>query len=251
VPVVNEREKEIETKHRSILERAASLVDKETKRIVVRTLEESTTASVLIHDAADWQAIWKEDPTNYGTKATPGEIPRLHKAHAARVEAWRKLDTPLQRVVDGCNLAVGAWIREEQRKRDAAAAKLETKERRNEPAFVAPREKVQVTGIITVERWEAQVFYCLGDECRCKLQPADNESEEKGQREEAIANLHYTQGLWALVQAVAKKKADLAYVTENQKLLDDLAREKHDMADKDGYILPGVRCVRLEGTRRG
>lgn len=244
VPVINERERQIETQQKSILERAASLMDKQTRRIVVRSQEEANLASSLIHDAAEIQAVWREDPTNYGTRAAPGEIPRLNQAHAARVTAWRKLHDPLQRVIDGSNFAVSFWIRDEQRKRDEAAAKIEAKERKKEPAFVAPREKVEVAGISTATRWDYEIVWCEGKDCTCTL-------VGQGQfHDETVFKLHYKQGFHQLVKAAAKDEKLLMYLLDDEKALRHLATDKHDMAGKDGYLLPGVRCVEIEGVKR-
>ena len=54
----------------------------------------------------------------------------------------------------------------------------------------------------------------------------------------------------ALVKAVAAKKVDIVCLLANQDFLDDYASEKHDMADKDGFILPGVKFKKVERERR-
>lgn len=235
-----ERELKVRDRQNDIMQRVALLTNPKTKQIVVTNQEEADLASGLVTDSEMLRAEWKLEW--YGTPIQPGDIPKADALHKSLVARWRRIDTPLSSIVTGCKSAINFWRIREQQKREQAALKLEAKEhKKGNVEFVAPREKVEAAGMTAVERWDAEVYWCEGKECAC--QEIDrNDTELK-------ADLHYTQGLRLLVEAVAKKKADLVYVVENDEALRRLATDKHDMAD-NGYILPGVRVKKIEGLRR-
>jgi len=236
-----ERELKVRDRQDDILRRVAALTNPKTKQIVVTNQDEADMASGLVTDSEILKAEWKLEW--YGTPVQPGDIPRADALHKSLVARWRKIDTPLSSIVTGCKNAINFWRICEQQKREQAAQKLEAREhKKGNQEFVVPREEIGVVGMVPFVRWEAEVFYCEGEKCGCH--DRTNQESKDG--------LHWTQGLWLLVRAVAKKRASLGYVLPNQSALDNLAKEKHDTADKDGYLpdLPGVRVKKIEGLRR-
>jgi hypothetical protein len=226
----------VQARQEDILRRAAILT--KNGQIVVTNQEEADFAGELVTEGALLQKEHEEQPEYYGTRAEPGEIPILDKLKKRRIAAFDKLDVPLGFIVTSAKNAISSWIKREREKREQAALKDEARKRKKDPAFVAPREEPSVANVTPTVRWEAEVFCCKGKLCGCanSLSPI------------AADDLHYTQGLQLLVRAAA-----LAYLRPNQGLLDVLAREKHDMVDKDGFLpgAPGVRPKKIEGLRRG
>jgi hypothetical protein len=208
-------------------------------QFVVTNQKQADKAGELIGEMAAlraaWTAEWNED------------IQRARKLWMSLRERWIKGDEILDGFVGGMNKAVTAWQKAEADKRLEAARQLNAAEQADNPGslFVAAPAKVQVSGLESYTHHKAEVYWCAGDgtegepPCVCKHMSGD---DEKGV-------LHYTQGLRLLVQAVAKGKADIAYIEEDGPALNKLAVDKHDKAVA-GYLLPGVRVVTIQSMRR-
>jgi hypothetical protein len=201
---------------------------------VVRNQGEANLAGQIVGKIAAlrnrWKNEWAQDIRN--ARSVWESLRNRWIAGDAKLETW-------ERALKG---ASQKWIDEETAKRLAKAAAINAEVRKVDEDYVYTPPPVEIQGMGTQERTSAEVWYCDGEDCKCKNNPPAHHQA-----------IHYELGIKMLCRAIWQGRAPADCLEPVSKFLNAEARRLYDRAEvKDGnrFIYPGVRAVKHEVMRR-
>lgn|GEM_PF-6700809 len=201
---------------------------------VVRNQGEANLAGQIVGRIAAlrnrWKNEWAQDIRN--ARSVWESLRNRWIAGDAKLETWeRALKTANQK-----------WLDEERVKREAKAAEINAEVRKIDEDYVYTPPPVEIQGMGTQERTSGEVWWCDGEECKCKHStPSFHQA------------IHQELGMKILCRAIFQGKAPADCLEPVSKFLNAEARRLYDRAEvKNGnrFIYPGVRAVKHEVMRR-
>jgi hypothetical protein len=185
---------------------------------------------------ARWKSEWANDLSN--ARSVLESLRHRWLAGDSKLEIWeRALKTANQK-----------WLNEQRVEREAKAAAINADIQKIDDSYVYTPPPVEIEGMGTQERTIGEVWYCEGEECKCKHSPPAHH--------EAI---HQEIGMKILCRAIFQGRAPADCLEPVSKFLNSEARRLYDRAEVMGpaelkgenrFIYPGVRVRRVEVMRR-
>lgn len=201
---------------------------------VVKSQKDADLAGRIVGRIAALRARWKNE--------WAGDIQSAKSVLESLRRRWSNGDERLEKWERALKGGAQKWIDEQTAERLAKAAAINAEVRKIDESYVYTPPPVEVEGMGTQERTVGEVWYCEGDDCRCKHSPPAHH--------EAI---HWELGMKILCRAIFQGRAPADCLEPVSKFLNAEARRLYDRAEVKGenrYIYPGVRCRRVEVMRR-